>query len=439
MNRGLQRAALGSLLLIAGAASLRAQAPSSQRSAGQKTQKLANPLNDLLEEARAAIDRQDFAAAIEPLRKFLAEKPDFAYAHFQLAYAFTGFKRLEEAKSEYQHAVALDPKLVEGWLNLGLLLLESDPAAAADALRHAAELQPAQSRPRFLLGYARERSGDLAGAVEAYEGASKLDPRDYEVAFAYGRTLLRLKRPADAEARFRSALVIKPDSAPARLGLASSLAAQDKAGAAAAIKSYLELKPGDRAARFDLARLLYSQREFAAALAEIDAAEAGQQPSPDTIRLRADVLIAQARWDDAVGVLQHALTFGPRDSGLHASLGHVYLEKHDFPSAERELKMALGLDQQSAGALRDLSDAYYLADNCPAALGALDQLARSEPPNSGTWFMRATCYDKLGNMAEAIEAYQKFIELDHGRDDAQDFQARQRVAFLRRKLEGKKR
>jgi tetratricopeptide (TPR) repeat protein len=53
--------------------------------------------------------------------------------------------------------------------------------------------------------------------------------------------------------------------------------------------------------------------------------------------------------------------------------------------------------------------------------------------------MHATCYDKLGNMAEAIEAYQKFIELDHGRDDAQDFQARQRVAFLRRKLEGKKR
>jgi hypothetical protein len=47
-------------------------------------QRVANPLNDLLDEARRDIDKQDFAAAIVPLQKFLAEKDDFAYAHFQL-------------------------------------------------------------------------------------------------------------------------------------------------------------------------------------------------------------------------------------------------------------------------------------------------------------------------------------------------------------------
>ena len=439
MKRCLTLAALGAFLLGNGTGSLRAQGPSSARPAGPKTQRLANPLNDLLDDARQAIDRQDFAAAIAPLQKILAEQPDFAFAHFQLAYAFTGLKRREEAKSEYQRAVALDPKLAEGWLNLGLLLLDGDPAAAADALRRAVALQPAQSRPRFLLGYARERSGDLAGAAEAYEGAAKLDPRDYEVAFAYGRTLLRLKRPAEAEARFRGALEIKPDSAPARLGLASSLAAQDKAEAAAAFRSYLELKPGDRSAHLDLARLLYSQKEFAAALAEIDAAEAGQQPSLDSLRLRTDVFVAQARWDEATGALQRALTLAPRDPDLHAWLGRIYLKKRNYLSAERELKAALSLDRDSTDALRDLSATYYLADNCPAALGALDELARRETPNAGSWFVRASCYDKMGRAAEAIEAYRKFIELDHGRNDAQEFQASLRIASLTRKLEGKKR
>jgi len=40
-----------------------------------KTQKLKNPLNDLLEEARAAIEKNDYEAAIPPLQKFLAEQP----------------------------------------------------------------------------------------------------------------------------------------------------------------------------------------------------------------------------------------------------------------------------------------------------------------------------------------------------------------------------
>src|SRR3981081_1771981 len=51
-------------------------------------QKLSNPLNDLLDEAQRAIDKNDFEAAIPLLRKFLTEKPDVAYAHFQMAYAY---------------------------------------------------------------------------------------------------------------------------------------------------------------------------------------------------------------------------------------------------------------------------------------------------------------------------------------------------------------
>jgi len=61
----------------------------SQQPSPSKTQKLRNPLNDLLDEAQSAIDKNNFEAAIPPLQRFLAEKPDVAYAHFQLAYAFT--------------------------------------------------------------------------------------------------------------------------------------------------------------------------------------------------------------------------------------------------------------------------------------------------------------------------------------------------------------
>src|SRR5215467_12797439 len=91
--------------------------------AQQKTQKLANPLNDLLNDAQAALEKNDFAAAVPLLQKFLAEKPDVAFAHFQLAYAYTGLHQDDEARAEYTKCVSLDPKMGEGHLNLGILLL----------------------------------------------------------------------------------------------------------------------------------------------------------------------------------------------------------------------------------------------------------------------------------------------------------------------------
>src|SRR5215472_4158793 len=72
-----------------------AQTTAKTKPSGQSTrQKLANPLNDLLDEAQRDIDEHRFEAAITPLQKVLAEEPNFAYGHFQL--------RSEEHTSELQ-------------------------------------------------------------------------------------------------------------------------------------------------------------------------------------------------------------------------------------------------------------------------------------------------------------------------------------------------
>src|SRR5215472_12642061 len=90
-----------------------------------KTEKLANPLNDLLDEAQRDIDAKQFEAAIPPLEKVLADQPDFAYGHFQLAYVYTALKKPKEAQAEYQRAAALDPKMSAAYVNLGMLLLDN--------------------------------------------------------------------------------------------------------------------------------------------------------------------------------------------------------------------------------------------------------------------------------------------------------------------------
>jgi Flp pilus assembly protein TadD len=416
-------------------------APASQQKASQpqsRTQKLANPLNDLLDEAQHDIDTSQFEAALTPLQKFLAEKPEIAWAHFQLAYAYTALKRTDEARAEYERATALDPKMSEAFLNLGILLTDKDPAAAVAPLHRAVDLLPAQSRPRFLLGLAQERSGDIPAAVESYEGALRLDPRDTEAVIHLGSLYVGLKRYTDAETKFRAALEVQPKSPQALLGLAQTLDAQKKPEAAAAFRDYLAVQPDSPGAQSRVIHLLLEQKQYDAALAELDRADAGKPPTLDSLRSRADIQIAQKKWDDSITTLRKAIALAPNDAQLRGGLGRVYMQKRDFPSAEKEIKAALQVDRNNLAYWKDLSSTYYLGGNFPGAIATLDVIAKAETPGPGEWFIRALCYDKLNQPKPALEAYEKFLELDQDRNPDQVWQAQQRSKVLRRMLDQKR-
>jgi superkiller protein 3 len=414
----------------------------SQNQAGKtppgKTQKLSNPLNDLLNEAQRDIDKNDFEAAIPPLQKVLAEQPEFAYAHFQIAYVYTALKRTEDARGEYERAISLDPKMAEAYLNLGILMLDRQPAAAIAPLRNAVDLLPAQSRPRSLLALALDRSGDEAGAVEAFEGVLHLDPKDLTAINYLGWFSLRKNKPAGAETRFRQALENQPGDPSALKGLAESLDAQKKPEAADAYRAYLAIQPQDSAVRARLVHLLLDQQQYDSALAELDHNDADQPPSLDSHRLRADIQIAQNHLDDAIATLRKAIALSPNDAQLHGGLGRVFLQMRHFPAAEKELNVAIQLDRNNLTYWKDLSSTFYLAGNYQGALAALDIIAKSETPGAGAWFIRALCYDKLNQAQPAFDAYQKFLELAPDKNSNQVWQAQQRSKVLRRLLDQKR-
>jgi protein O-GlcNAc transferase len=417
------------------ASSLQNPAPGA---APPKAQKIRNPLNDLLDQAQAAIDRNDYPAAIPPLQKFIAEKPDVVYAHFQLAYAYTALKRPDDARAEYQKCIALDPKMAEAHLNLGILLLQSDPAAAVAPLSQAVNLLPSQSRPRFLLGLAQEQSGDFSGAATSFDGAVHLDPKSLDALSHLAQVLLKTGHPEQAEQKFRLALQLDPKSASALLGLAQILDTQKNPEAIQTYKNYLAVQPQDNAARGRLVHLLIDQKDYAAALVEIDSNSSGQPPTADSLRLRADILVGQKKLDEAIAAIQQASTLAPNDPDLHGGLGRLFLQKRDFPGAQRELKLALHLNPKSAVYWKDLASTDYLAGNYPEALACLDAAAKLETPLAGSWFLRALCYDKLVQVQPALDAYRKFLELDKNQNPDQVWQANQRIHVLEKTAEKKK-
>lgn len=410
--------------------------------AGSRREKVANPLNDLLKEAQRDIEKKDFTAAIDPLQKFVTAQPDVAYGHFELAYVFTALHKTDEARAEYERAIAIDPKMAEAYLNLGILFIERDPAVAVPNLRKAVELLPSQSRPRYLLGIAQENAKDYSAAADSFEGAYRLDQHNLEPILHLANLYMRLQRPSDAEAKFRSILETQPGNAQALLGVAECLAAEKKPEAAEAYRSYLALQPTDSAGRAQLVHLLVEQQQYDAALAELDRAQTSHggsaAPNLDTLKMRADIQIAQKKWDDSIVTLNNAIAIAPQDAKLHGGLGRIYIQKRDFPNALKELKLALQLDGKNLAYWKDLSTAYYLSGDCVSTLAGLDRIAKIETPGPGPWFIRALCYDKLNQPQTALDAYQKFLSLDQGQNADQVWQAQERSKVLRKVLEHKR-
>jgi len=398
-------------------------------------------LNNLQAQAQAAMDRKDYEAAVQAYQEYLAKKPDDATVHYDLGYAYTAMQKSAEAKTEYEKAISLDPKMAAAYQNLGLTLLTSDPAAAVAPLQKAAELLPENARAKWLLGTALETSGKLDLAIAQYEAAKKLDDKDSGIRTSLGGALLRAGRPAEAESVFREALSLNPEGAAAgqaHIGLAQALIAEKKIEEAAKeLATYLVSRPDDANARMELAAELAELGKSDEALAELDRASNGTPENLRALKLRAQIAFQRKRYDDAIPALRKAIALAPKDVDLVAQLGHIYLEKKDYPNAVNELIVAFKMNPASNDVLGDLVTAQYLNKNYSGALKALDALSQRKTLPMGSWFIRATCYDKLGQPAQALDAYKKFLELNTDLNNDMYFEASARVRTLNRELKKK--
>jgi Flp pilus assembly protein TadD len=396
-------------------------------------------LHDLLVKAKAAADKEDYATAEADYQKYLAQKPEDASAHFDLGFVYTAQHEKEKAEGEYRRAIELNPKMTEAYLNLGISLMPDDPKAAVAPLEKVTELDYSYAKGHYLLGAAKERAGDLPSAMQEYAIAERLDPNDAEIHLTLGRAdLASGNSAATAEEEFREALKLEPHDAEAQLGLAQSLIAEKKsAEAAASLGDYLSEKPDDAQARMMRASLLAGLGQNDDALAELDRLAKSGPETLDALKLRSLIDYQEKKYEETIATLQKAETIAPQDAEVRARLGHVLLETKNYPAAARELNEAFRLDPKSTETLRDLVAAEYLSEDYPATLAALSVLAQREPPQPGAWFVRATCYDHMGQPAEALAAYQKFLSLNTNKTSNEYFEAAARVRTLEKQVKDK--
>jgi len=131
------------------------------------------------------IDKNDFSAALDPLQKFISERPANPTHIFSLVYAYAGLKRWEEAKGEILPGDCSRPENGGRHLNLGLVLMDSNPGEPRRHFVARLTCNPPKAA-RDIWPDLRWNMPENSPSHRAVSAALLISPKDYECHFALG-------------------------------------------------------------------------------------------------------------------------------------------------------------------------------------------------------------------------------------------------------------
>jgi len=395
-----------------------------------------DPAAAMLAEAESDLDKQDYAKAEALLKKYLEAHSDNYVAWYDLGFVYHQLGRRDESITAYRKSVSAKPDVFESNLNLGLALAESGDPQAQQFLRKATTLNPAsnvtQGRVRAWLALGRLLETSKADeAIDAFQQAAKLDPKNPEPHLDAGALLERQQKAAEAEKEYQQALSIAPDSSDALVAL-SNLYMRGKRfdDAQAVLRKLVALHPNDAGAHFQLGRMLAIAGKNGDAANEM---EAGLKLDPSDRKAQRDLADLDAdsgKYDQAAQMYSALISANPNDGDLHAGLGRVLMKQKKFPQAEQELIKAAELKPGSGEIYGELAVAANENKDYPLAIKAADLRSKYLPENPMSYFLRATAYDHLRDAKDAAKYYHQFLEVAGGKYPDQEWQAKHRLIAI---------
>ena len=268
------------------------------------------------------IDRNhDYRDAVAIWADNVAQCPQGARGHNNLAWALQQQGKTEQANAHFARAVALEPGYVTARYNWGVALLDQGRVAEAIAQFEAAvQLAPNHADAYVNLGNALMQVQRAVEAIPHYETALRLRPAA-DAHYDLGVALAEVGRTEDAADHFRAALQMNPALPEAHYQLARLA---ERAGQpAAAEPQYIEalrLAPDHAAAHARLGLVLARAGRLPAAVEHLRAAVRLKPADAEAHVNLGNVLLLQGQAREAVACYVEALRLRPDDARIRENL-----------------------------------------------------------------------------------------------------------------------
>jgi tetratricopeptide (TPR) repeat protein len=377
-----------------------------------------------------AIGKHDDALrnGLEAIRK----EPNKGHLYRWLAGTYIGLGRLEDAVAQLKKAEALkspESPTDDSYYSMGIAYgirfvnkrNEKDFADAVEALKKMIAFRPKFAGSYDVLGGLYLAKGDATAALENYEKAINLDPKNHNYYINVGRVYSELKNNDDAAIEsFRKAIELKPDFAWAyrQLGLLYHRRKND-AEAIKYLESAIRYDSKYLPAYLDLADIYRTQKNYAEAINPLTAAIGVAPKNPAPYRQLGRIYLDSANADEALRNFNRAVEYDSKNAVNHYYLARVYSElKHDDDAAIKHLLTAIQLNPKDPDGYSFLADIHKRRKNYSEAIKLLNTAITNAPNDFRNYRDLAKVYEAQKMNGEAIRYYEEALKRVDAGDSA---------------------
>lgn len=366
--------------------------------------------------------QDDFIGAIRVFTGCIMKRPEHGHAYYCRANAYAKLKRYEDAITDLNKAIELDPRYAAVWNNRGVSygMLDQPSRAIAD-LNRAIELDPDYPGAWFNRGVAQNELGYPEKAVGDYSRAIELDPNYAHAWNNRGYTWWKLNQQEKALADYTKAIELDPSYTQAwyNCGVVYNVLGKwDQA--IASFTRAIELNPKE--ARAWTGRgFAYSHQENKLKETLADYSKAVEL-NPKEAQLwynRGTIYGKMNRREEALADYTRAVELDPSHARAWNNRGLLHHEMGQLSQAGADYTKAIELSPKNPM----VNEAYLLRAQVNHSLSQFDQARldyesylklapRHGPTYNGLAWLLATCPDlKVRDPARAVAMARKATEL----------------------------
>ncbi|MBM4197427.1 MAG: tetratricopeptide repeat protein [Gammaproteobacteria bacterium] len=302
-----------------------------------------------------------FEAAFSLARRLATENPGVAWSHLLLATVNLYRNDIADARREFERVLAIEPTNKEALINLALLDFQSGDQNGGEArLQRVIEADPADFRPRLLIGEAHLAARRYNQALDQARAAIQLSPDTPAALNFLARSAAANGRWDIARDSFNRITVLDPRNARAWLNLARATVANGRAKQMpTSMTNAMSLAPDDPVVLQTAGDLYMELGQVGVALDSYRKAYAIEATGDLSVRL------CQARNVEKPGSacseLLQWVRLNPRDIGPHLFKATLHQARGESREAIADYESVIGADRRQVQAINNLAWLYFQA------------------------------------------------------------------------------
>ena len=326
----------------------------------------------------------DRAKAAFWYRKAIRIQPDHVAAQGNLAALYFLEGKIDQAITLWENVIRVAPDNARAHASLGGAHYKK--GRYSKAIRHlqrATKLGPDNAMAVHLfelLGRAREKTGDLDGAVSAFKEAIRLDPRHAKAHAGLIQVLYFKKRDVD--------------------------------GAVAACHEALECNPDNHAVLGTLGSILCDvKKDYDGAIATFQRAIAIDPNNPITYANLGNAYSGKGELDRAINAYRRSLQLDPDNARVLAYLGGALWEVGDFEESRSVLERSIRIQPRLFFAHYLLGRTHRSLGNIESTIAANENAIRLQPNFSLAHYELGVSLCYQGDYSAGLQSFRKALAL----------------------------